>query len=136
MILLDTDVLIEIFDKRSERGDQALESILESGEAIATTSINLHEILYGLEKYAKPVREVLLLPILDYRKKDARLSAKIELEAERRGRPIRRTDVMIASIVLNQGAALYTFDLRHFQPLTALGLKLFPPGEPSQNRET
>lgn len=136
MILLDTDVLIEIFDKRSERGDQALESILESGEAIATTSINLHEILYGLEKYAKPVREVLLLPILNYRKKDARLSAKIELEAERRGRPIRRTDVMIASIVLNQGAALYTFDLRHFQPLTALGLKLFPPGEPSQNRET
>ena len=136
MILLDTDVLIEIFDKRSERGDQALESILESGEAIATTSINLHEILYGLEKYAKPVREVLLLPILNYRKKDARLSAKIELEAERRGRPIRRTDVMIASIVLNQGAALYTFDLRHFQPLTALGLKLFPPREPSQNRET
>jgi len=136
MILLDTDVLIEIFDKRSERGDQALGSILESGEAIATTSINLHEILYGLEKYAKPVREVLLLPILDYRKKDARLSAKIELEAERRGRPIRRTDAMIASIALNQGAALYTFDLRHFQPLTALGLKLFPPGEPSQNRET
>jgi len=136
MILLDTDVLIEIFDKRSERGDQALGSILESGEAIATTSINLHEILYGLEKYAKPVREVLLLPMLDYRKKDARLSAKIEREAERRGRPIRRTDAMIASIALNQGAALYTFDLRHFQPLTALGLKLFPPGEPSQNRET
>jgi len=136
MILLDTDVLIEIFDRRSERGDRAMERIVESGEDISTTVINLHEILYGLEKYAKPVREVLLLPVLDYRKRDARLSAEIELEAERRGRPIRRTDTMIASIALNRGAALYTFDRRHFQPLTAIGLKLFPPGEPSQSRET
>ncbi|MFQ6081224.1 MAG: hypothetical protein ACE5OW_06120 [Candidatus Bathyarchaeia archaeon] len=29
MIILDTDVLIEIFDKKSERGDEALKSILE-----------------------------------------------------------------------------------------------------------
>lgn len=50
MILLDTDVLIEVFDRGSERGDEALEAILGSGEDMATTSINLHEILYGLEK--------------------------------------------------------------------------------------
>jgi len=42
MILLDTDVLIEIFDRESERGDEALEAILGSGEDFATTSINLH----------------------------------------------------------------------------------------------
>ena len=68
MILLDTDVLIEIFDRGSERGDEALEAILKSGEDIATTSINLHEILYGLEKYAKPVKDVLLLPVLTTRR--------------------------------------------------------------------
>lgn len=125
-MLLDTDVLIEIFDRRSEKGDEALGRILESGEDIATTSINLHEILYGLEKYAKPVREVLLLPVLEFTKRDARLSAEVELEAERRGAMIRRTDAMIAAIALNRGAALYTFDLRHFKPLEILGLRLFP----------
>ena len=126
MIILDTDVLIEIFDKGSERGDEALKRILESGEDIDITAINLHEILYGLQKYAKPVREVLRLPVLNFTKRDASLSAKIELEAESRGTPIRRTDAMIAAITLNNGASLYTLDLKHFQPLKALGLKIFP----------
>jgi tRNA(fMet)-specific endonuclease VapC len=126
MILLDTDVLIEIFDRRSQKGDEVLGRIAESGEDVATTSINLHEILYGLEKYAKPVKEIMLLPVLDYGKRDARLSAELELRAETSGAAIRRTDAMIAAIAMNRGATLYTFDLRHFQPLQALGLRLFP----------
>jgi len=126
MIILDTDILIEIFDKKSETGDEALKRILERGEDISITAINLHEILYGLQKYAKPVREVLQLPVLNFTKRDANLSAKIELEAESMGTPIRRTDAMIAAITLNNGASLYTLDLKHFQPLKALGLKLFP----------
>ena len=126
MIVLDTDVLIEIFDKKSEKGDEALKKILESSENISITAINLHEILYGLRKYAKPIKEVLQLPVLNYTKEDASLSAKIELETESRGTPIRRTDAMIAAITINKGASLYTLDLKHFQPLKALGLKLFP----------
>jgi len=126
MMLLDTDVLIEIFDKSSEKGRTALDDITKSGESIATTSINLHEILYGLEKYAKPVKEVLLLPVLDYTKKDAMLSARIEFEAEKGGKPVRRTDSMIAAVAINNNAVLYTFDAKHFMPLKPLGLKLFP----------
>ena len=126
MIVLDTDVLIEIFDVKSEKGDEALEKVLESGESISITAINLHEILYGLEKYAKPVKEVLQLPVLNFTERDASLSAKIELKAESRGAPIRRTDAMIAAITIHNSASLYTLDLRHFQPLIALGLKLFP----------
>lgn len=126
MIVLDTDVLIEIFDKRSVKGDGALKRLTEKGEDIATTAINLHEILYGLEKYAKPVMDVLLLPVLDYTKRDAELSAKLELAAESSGMPTRRTDTMIAAIVLNRGASFYTFDLRHFNPFKNFGLKLFP----------
>ena len=125
MIVLDTDVLIEIFDRMSSRGEEALSKVLESGEDIAITSINLHEILYGLQKYAKPVTQVLLLPVLDYTKKDAELSAEIESKAETLGKPIRRTDAMIAAISLNRGAALYTFDLKHFSSLKTLGLALF-----------
>jgi len=126
MIALDTDVLIEILDKKSEKGAKAFEQILQSEEEICTTAINIHEILYGLHKYGKPVKEILLLPILNYAKKDAVLSSKVELEAEKSGNSIRRTDAMIAAIAINNGAALYTFDLKHFSPLKALGLKLFP----------
>lgn len=125
MIVLDTDVLIEIFDKESERGDEVLEKIVESGENISITAINLHEILYGLRKYARPVKEVLQLPVLSYAMEDASLSAKLELEMERRGTPIRGADAMIAAVAINNGASLYTLDLKHFQPLKTHGLKLF-----------
>ena len=126
MIAIDSDVLIEILDKKSEKGDVALKRILESGEEICTTVISIHEILYGLHKYGKPVKEILLLPTLNYTKKDAVLSSKIELEAEESGDAIRRTDAMTAAIAINNGADLYTFDLKHFNPLKAHGLKLFP----------
>ena len=126
MIVLDTDVLIEILDKKSPKGDEALKRIVESGEDIATTSINLHELLYGLKKYAEPAGDILRLPILDYTKRDAELSAEIELKAEQEGALIRRTDAMIAAITLNSRANLYTFDLKHFTPLKTLGLELFP----------
>jgi predicted nucleic acid-binding protein len=125
MIVLDTDVLIEIFDKRSKRGDKALEIVVKSGEAIAITVINLHEIIYGLHKYAKPVNEVLQLPVLEYGKDDAILAANIEVELERSGVTVRRTDAIIASITINNRAKLYTFDVEHFKPIERLGLKLF-----------
>jgi predicted nucleic acid-binding protein len=129
MIILDTDVLIEIFDRDSDRGEAALEAIIGSGEDIATTSINLHEILYGLEKYAKPVKDVLLLPALSYDKRDAQTSAMIELRSEADGRAARRTDAMIAAIAINRGASLYTFNVRHFEGLEEMGLKMFPATE-------
>jgi len=122
MIILDTDVLIEIFDKRSEKGDRAIRKILDTGEEVGTTVINLHEILYGLQKYAKPVKDILQLPVLDYTKDDASLSAEIELSAERRGTPVRRTDAMIAAITISNKASLYTLDIKHFKPIKALGL--------------
>ena len=43
MIILDTDVLIEIFDKNSSKGDLAINKIEETGEDIAITSLSLHE---------------------------------------------------------------------------------------------
>ncbi|MEM3063000.1 MAG: PIN domain-containing protein, partial [Nitrososphaerota archaeon] len=85
MIVLDTDVLIEIFDKNSVKGEEALKKIIESNESISITVINLHEILYGLNKYAKPIKDVLRLPVLSYRKQDAILASELELKMELKG---------------------------------------------------
>ena len=67
----------------------------------------------------------LLLPVLDYTKRDALISAEIEVEAERSGSAIRRTDAMIASVAINHGALFYTFNKKHFKSLEDMGLKLF-----------
>jgi len=126
LIILDTDVMIEIFDRHSEKGEEAMRSILERGDGVATTAINLHEVMYGLEKYAKPVSDILQLPILNYTKEDSRRSVRLELAAEKSGKPVRRTDAMIAAIAISNQADLFTLDSKHFRPMTSLGLHMLP----------
>jgi len=126
LIILDTDVMIEIFDRHSEKGEEAIRSILERGDGVATTAINLHEVMYGLEKYAKPVSDILQLPILNYTKEDSRRSVRLELAAEKSGKPVRRTDAMIAAIAISNQADLFTLDSKHFRPMTSLGLHMLP----------
>lgn len=120
MIVLDSDILIEILDKKSKKGEEALKRILESDEQICTTAISIHEVLFGLYKFAKPVKELMQLPVLDFTKKDAQLSSKLELEAEKNGRPTRRTDTMVAAIAINNNSQLYTFDYKHFANIKPL----------------
>ena len=87
MILIDSDALIEILDRKSERGDQALKQAVESKEEVATTVISLHEVLYGLHKYGKPVQELLSLPILSFTKRMRCYLAKLNLKQKRKEKP-------------------------------------------------
>jgi tRNA(fMet)-specific endonuclease VapC len=125
MIVIDSDVLIEILEKKSQRGSQAFKLIVESSEDLAITVITLHEVMYGLGKHGKSAKDLLSLPVLGYTKKDAVLSSRIELETEKEGNPIERTDAMIAAITMNNEAKLYTFNQKHFKHIKDLGLKLF-----------
>lgn len=125
MILLDTNIIIEIFDRKSDSGEKLLKRIAESGEQFATTSINIHEVMYGLIKYAKPVKELSMLPILSFTGNDARLSAELELKVEKKGQKIKRMDSMIAAIAINNGARLYTLDKADFPKLREYGLTIY-----------
>lgn len=124
MILVDTDVLIEIFDKNSKKGDAALQRIESEGEDIALTSINLHEILFGLYKYAnsKKAYNIKLLDVVDFTKADAELSAKLEIDAEKKGNKVPRFDAMIAAVAINRGFKLFTFNEDHFKGFEKLVL--------------
>ncbi|MDG6901929.1 MAG: type II toxin-antitoxin system VapC family toxin [Nitrososphaerota archaeon] len=125
MILLDTNVLIEILDKESSEGDRLLKALSEAGEDVGTTSINMHELLYGLKKYTKSVEKIGRLRVLPYEKEDAEVSSRLELTAEKRGKPVRRIDTMIAAVAINRSARLSTLDSRHFEQFTQDGLHLF-----------
>ncbi len=124
MILVDTDVLIEILDKNSKKGEDALRKIEDAGEDIILTSLNLHEILFGLYKYAdsKKIEKVKLLDVIDFTKDDATLSAKLEVKAEKRGEKIPRFDAMIAAVAINRGFKLFTFNKDHFDGFEELAL--------------
>ncbi len=122
MIIVDTDVLIEIFDKQSKRGDIALQKLDRSGEDVVITSITLHEILFGHYKYNKKIKDVFQIETIEFNKKDAELSAKIEFELEKKGKMISRTDTMIAAIAMNRKAKIYTFNNKHFQNIKQLKL--------------
>lgn len=122
MIIVDTDVIIEIFDKQSERGDLTLKKLEDSGEDIAITSINLHEILYGHYKRNKKIKDILQINTIDFNKKDAELAAKLEFDLEKEGKTIPRIDAMIASIVINRKAKIFTFNKRHFKNIKQLKL--------------
>ncbi len=124
LILLDTDVIIEVLDKNSDKGKTLMLRIIESGEEYCTSSVNMHEVLYGIEKYSKDSRLVLQIPTLGYGKSDSELSAVLELSAERKGRSVPRMDAIVASIAINNGCSLYTLD-EHFEVFTDDGLKLF-----------
>ena len=121
MIIIDTDVLIEVFDKMSGKGDTALKKIEDSGEDIAITSLSLHEILYGIYKYGKGnLEELRNIETVGFDQTDAVLSAELELESEQKGKTISRIDSMIAAIVMNRNAKLYTFNKKHFNSIPGL----------------
>jgi tRNA(fMet)-specific endonuclease VapC len=124
LILLDKDVIIEVLDKKSVKGEALMLRVIESGEEYCTSSVNMHEVLYGIEKYSKDSRLALQIPTLGYNKNDSELSAVLELSAERKGRSVPRTDAIVASIAINNGCSLYTLD-DHFEVFTTNGLKLF-----------
>ncbi len=124
MILADTDVLIEIFDKNSNKGAAALQRIEDAGEDISLTSLNLHEILYGMCKYTdkqKPER-IMVLDVIDFTKEDAALSARLEVKAEKKGNKVPRFDAMIAAVAINRGFKLLTFNKDHFDGFEDLEL--------------
>ncbi|MHB1471515.1 MAG: type II toxin-antitoxin system VapC family toxin [Thermoplasmataceae archaeon] len=124
MILLDTNVIIEVLDKNSDQGQTLMLRIIKSGEEYCTSSVNMHEVLYGIEKYSKDSRSVLQIPTLSYSKNDSELSPALELSAERKGKSVPRMDAIIASIAINNGCSLFTLD-EHFEVFTENGLNLF-----------
>lgn len=122
MIILDTDIIIEIYDKRSTSGESSLRRIEESGDNFYTTAINTQEVLYGLLKYAKQTEYILQIPTLEYNKEDAKLAAELEWRTETKGRKIARADAMIAAIAINNNARLYTNNKKHFSDIADLEL--------------
>lgn len=126
-LCLDTDILIDFL-----RGDNTtVEKIKELEEefVLATTTINLFELYYGAfkskksEKNVKSVNKLAeRLELLKFTDKSAEISGRIIAELEKKGRLVDFRDAMIAGIVLENDAMLYTRNVKHFERIEGMRL--------------
>ena len=127
MIILDTDVLINILDKKHTPIQSIILDKLEEykDEEIVTTALNLEEFLYGVFKRDKKVdlsHPIFQLEILPFCSADAVRSTHIENELEKLGKKKPRGDILIASIALEHNSRIFTLNTTHFQEIEGLAL--------------
>lgn len=136
MILLDTNVVSELMRPAPDAAVQRWFAGL-GADTLATTSICLSEIVYGLSRLPHGQRRIALfekleifvgpdsgLPVLALDDAAARESGRLRAMKEAMGKAAASSDMMIAGIVLAMGAALATRNVRDFD---GLGLNLINP---------
>ncbi|MHA1230516.1 MAG: type II toxin-antitoxin system VapC family toxin [Candidatus Helarchaeota archaeon] len=127
MIILDSDVIIEILNKNSRIKDQLITKIEKDGDQVATTAINFQEILYGILK-RKNIAElnkshlIYSFDVIPFTKRDAEIAARVEFSLEKSGKKKPKGDILIASIAIRTGSKLFTLNKKHFQDIPELKL--------------
>ncbi len=136
MIILDTNVVSELMSP-SPNAQVALWFQAHASEAVATSTVTIAEITYGLARLPQGARRKNLeasfaqligpggpLPVFDIGTNEARLCGLLRAERGAIGRPMTLADAMIAAIALAQGSHLATRNTRDFE---GLGLSLLDP---------
>ncbi|MHA1258530.1 MAG: type II toxin-antitoxin system VapC family toxin [Candidatus Heimdallarchaeaceae archaeon] len=125
MIVLDSDILIAILDKKTAYGDVIVKFLESINEEKVTTAINLEEVLFSIYKRTgktklernHPLQSLSNIP---FTKQDAVLAAEIELIMEKKGIKKPRGDVLIAAIVCRNKGKFITLNKEHFQDIPNL----------------
>ncbi|RLE58925.1 MAG: type II toxin-antitoxin system VapC family toxin [Thermoprotei archaeon] len=123
-ILVDTDVLIEAFERRNEA---ILGKLFNYN--IYVSYVSLYEYLYGFKYIGKDVvkEKDMLEKVVNivYPSQDVILKTlEIDVDLSRKGEKIPQADIIIAATAIVLGMPLYTMDLTHFSRLKRYGLKL------------
>ena len=129
--LLDTNICIALINNRSAQVRAAATRVLVSGSVLATSSIVIHELWYGVAKSTQvesntDVLSAFLardLTILDYTDADARAAAQIRAELERKGTRIGEYDTLIAGHALARQMTLVTANTREFSRVKGLQIE-------------
>ena len=121
-MILDTDVLIALLNGEKD-ANQAMQSLEEKGERIATTIISAYELLKGTYISARPERNLtkaqdLLsnLEILDLTLQACQEASVIYREMRRAGCLIGEFDMLIAAIARTCNETIMTRD-EHFSKI-------------------
>jgi predicted nucleic acid-binding protein len=136
MACLDTTLLVDLLRTNQKQKNRALakiEALLDRGEAIVTTRINLAELYVGIELSDDPerdyfgVRDILndIDAILEFDDQVARVFGQISAHLRRIGRPVADMDLLIAAIASENGHCLITQNSSHFADIPHLRVETY-----------
>lgn len=127
--LLDTNVLSEPLRPQPNLG--VLYKLKEHEGQLATTTLVVHELLFGLERLEPSRRRRVIedyvgellgspMPIYPYDLEASRWHARERARLEKLGRTASFRDSQIGSVARVRGLVLVTANVSHFQPLSGL----------------
>ncbi len=127
MYMLDTNTVIYFF---KGVGDVAKNLFKHSPQDIAIPSIVVYELYVGIAKSNAPEKRVAQLnellqhvKIIDFTEEEAKASADIRAELEKRGMPIGPVDTLIAGCATTNHAVLVTHNTNEFNRIGQLQLE-------------
>lgn len=126
--LLDTNVCIGLINGSSRKIRANYLKAERSGALLATSSIAVHELWYGVAKSQLAARNALALSaflsrevtVLDYSAQDAQAAGEIRAELERQGKRIGQYDTLIAGQAFARNLILVTANTSEFQRVKGL----------------
>ena len=123
-ILVDTSAWIDYFNKTDSETGNNVEHILQNGRAVLA-GIVLTEILQGAkikEEFDAILESMLSLPILEASLTTWVEAGRISFALRKKGITIPTTDLIIASLALENNCSILTLD-QHFQKIP--GVKIY-----------
>ena len=110
MIFLETDVLFELLNKKSSKGDEIFQKLEKSNESFAITSITFYEIVSFFMTSGRQVPAINLLQVYGFSKEDAQKANWNEVRVKKERK--RSTFIWFTgtAIVMNKGGILCTMD--------------------------
>ena len=129
--LLDTNICIALMNATSGKVRAHVAQAILHNESLATSSIVVHELWYGVAKSAFASRNARALTVflsgdiavLDYSSKDAQAAGEIRAELERKGARIGEYDTLIAGQAIARSLTLVTTNTREFRRIKGLALE-------------
>lgn len=127
MIVLDSTVLIDAL--RARAAAKRVARLVDDHERLATTAINVDEIVRGLRPVEQPLAEALFagLIILPVGYNEAMLSGAWRRDFASRGVTVGQADCLIAACTVTAGARLATGNARDF-PMLGKDVEEWPVG--------
>lgn len=119
-ICLDSDILIGIL-RQEEKAKKIIEN---TADDYSTTSINVFEIWLGRKNEEKTHEMIQSLEIISLDENAAKKAAEISKDLKKDGEMLDIKDILIASVCIENGLVLATFNKKHFERLVKFGLKL------------
>lgn len=128
LVLLDTTVLIDYLRGRPAVG--RVNALLDRGDPLCTTPINVEEVVRGLRPEELPAVDALFdgLRIVPIEREAGRRAGEWRRRFAGLGTTLSQADCLIAAAACSTAAVLATGNPRHF-PMTAIAVEHWPVGE-------